>query len=630
MNLRPLSRPRAATNIARSSRALLAFAVTAGVTFQGTTFASAQDDASVESYLADLVNQATDTKNQVTTMEGEMGGLRESANKARVDLTESQKKAQEAQNQVLDARGRLKQSDKDVQEAQKRLDEIARSAYAQGGDATPVHLAAGGGDAAADTLDRASYIRMASEKQQNEVQRLDLARTQTANEESTLRDSRNSADQAVSAALDAYKAASDALASSQQKLKDIQAAYKKLVAERDAAQKRLEAARKAVDAFSNTHPQASSWDKRRVAETAADGAAKAADSQTDKPENSAATMESAAPAESAKPAESTGSTDSTESTESNDAAESAPANSTDKQNSTAEGKTEDKTPVSEDPATLPEMQDVSTDFEGSAAGDNQRQQALDGLAAAGRDAAMAGFATVNAGGSAQSAINAAANAGRQTAGNAYDAAMGVNNAGTGGTDGITGTEGGAEDTNAPQREDNAPVDAVADPIQDAVNQAQSNQDLPPSDASVDSSGTAAQQIERVIERARSQLGVTYAWGGGNYYGPTKGIRDGGVADSYGDYAKVGFDCSGLMMYAFYAAGIELQHYSGYQYTSGRQVPVSEAKRGDMLFWGPGGSNHVALYLGDGQMIEAPQSGSTVQISPVRWGGIAPYAVRMIE
>lgn len=606
MNLRPLSRPRAATNIARSSRALLAFAVTAGVTFQGTTFASAQDDASVESYLADLVNQATDTKNQVTTMEGEMGGLRESANKARVDLTESQKKAQEAQNQVLDARGRLKQSDKDVQEAQKRLNEIARSAYAQGGDATPVHLAAGGGDAAADTLDRASYIRMASEKQQNEVQRLDLARTQTANEESTLRDSRNSADQAVSAALDAYKAASEALASSQQKLKDIQAAYKKLVAERDAAQKRLEAARKAVDAFSNTHPQASSWDKRRVAETAADGAAKAADSQTVKPENSAAT------------------------TESNDAAESAPENSTDKQNSPAEGKTEDKTPASEDPATLPEMQDVSTDFEGSAAGDNQRQQALDGLAAAGRDAAMAGFATANAGGSAQSAINAAANAGRQTAGNAYDAAMGVDNAGTGGTDGITGTEGGAADTNAPQREDNAPVDAVADPVQDAVNQAQTNQDLPPSDASVDSSGTAAQQIERVIERARSQLGVTYAWGGGNYYGPTKGIRDGGVADSYGDYAKVGFDCSGLMMYAFYAVGIELQHYSGYQYTSGRQVPVSEAKRGDMLFWGPGGSNHVALYLGDGQMIEAPQSGSTVQISPVRWGGIAPYAVRLIE
>lgn len=621
MNLRPLSRPRAATNIARSSRALLAFAVTAGVTFQGTAFASAQDDASVESYLADLVNQATDTKNQVTTMEGEMGGLRESANKARVDLTESQKKAQEAQNQVLDARGRLKQSDKDVQEAQKRLDEIARSAYAQGGDATPVHLAAGGGDAAADTLDRASYIRMASEKQQNEVQRLDLARTQTANEESTLRDSRNTADQAVSAALDAYKAASEALASSQQKLKDIQAAYKKLVAERDAAQKRLEAARKAVDAFSNTHPQASSWDKRRVAEAAADGAGKAADSRAEKPENSATTTESAAPAEATKPNEPTEPTEPTESES---------ANSTEQQDATAESKTEDKTPASEDPATLPEMQDVSTDFEGSAAGDNQRQQALDGLAAAGRDAAMAGFATANAGGSVQSAISAAANAGRETAGNAYDAAMGVDNTGTGGTDGITGTEGGAADTNAPQREDNAPVDAVADPVQDAVNQAQTNQDLPPSDASVDSSGTAAQQIERVIERARSQLGVTYAWGGGNYYGPTKGIRDGGVADSYGDYAKVGFDCSGLMMYAFYAVGIELQHYSGYQYTSGRQVPVSEAKRGDMLFWGPGGSNHVALYLGDGQMIEAPQSGSTVQISPVRWGGIAPYAVRMIE
>ena len=99
-----------------------------------------------------------------------------------------------------------------------------------------------------------------------------------------------------------------------------------------------------------------------------------------------------------------------------------------------------------------------------------------------------------------------------------------------------------------------------------------------------------------------------------------------MADTHGDYNKIGFDCSGLMMYAFYSVGIELQHYSGYQYTAGKQVPSSEAKRGDMLFW-PG---HVALYLGDGKMIEAPQSGDVVKISDVRWGGMQPMAVRMIE
>lgn len=137
------------------------------------------------------------------------------------------------------------------------------------------------------------------------------------------------------------------------------------------------------------------------------------------------------------------------------------------------------------------------------------------------------------------------------------------------------------------------------------------------------------QIEKVIRRGMSQLGVPYAWGGGNVYGPTRGIHDGGVADAYGDYNKIGFDCSGLMLYAFAAVGFNLPHYSGYQYTSGTQIPVSMMRRGDMVFYGPGGSQHVALYLGDGMMLEAPQSGDVVKVSPVRWEGMTPMAVRMI-
>ncbi|NLE81608.1 MAG: C40 family peptidase [Rhodococcus sp.] len=142
--------------------------------------------------------------------------------------------------------------------------------------------------------------------------------------------------------------------------------------------------------------------------------------------------------------------------------------------------------------------------------------------------------------------------------------------------------------------------------------------------------SASEAIEIVIDRGLSQMGVTYAWGGGDENGPTKGIRDGGVADSYGDFNKVGFDCSGLMVYAFAGIGISLPHYSGYQYTAGEQVPTSEMQRGDMLFWGPSASQHVALYLGDGKMLEAPQSGSVVKISPVRWDGMTPYAVRMVS
>lgn len=138
-------------------------------------------------------------------------------------------------------------------------------------------------------------------------------------------------------------------------------------------------------------------------------------------------------------------------------------------------------------------------------------------------------------------------------------------------------------------------------------------------------------VQGVINRALSQLGEPYAWGGGNAKGPTKGIKDGGVADSFGDYRKTGFDCSGLMMYAFGAAGIGLPHYSGYQYDKGKKVPVSQAKPGDMLFWADGSDiHHVALYIGNGKMIEAPYSGGKVRISPVRYGdGLMPYAIRLL-
>ncbi|GAA4662168.1 NlpC/P60 family protein [Gordonia humi] len=138
-----------------------------------------------------------------------------------------------------------------------------------------------------------------------------------------------------------------------------------------------------------------------------------------------------------------------------------------------------------------------------------------------------------------------------------------------------------------------------------------------------------QAIELVVNRMKSQLGVTYAWGGGDANGPTLGIRDGGVADSYGDYQKVGFDCSGLMIYGFAGVGIDLPHYTGYQYTSGPQVPLSEMRRGDMIFYGPSASQHVALILGDGTMIEAPQSGDVVKISPVRTAGAMPNVVRLL-
>jgi cell wall-associated NlpC family hydrolase len=131
-----------------------------------------------------------------------------------------------------------------------------------------------------------------------------------------------------------------------------------------------------------------------------------------------------------------------------------------------------------------------------------------------------------------------------------------------------------------------------------------------------------QASEYVIKRAMSQMGVPYSWGGGTAAGPSNGIDSGS--------GTTGFDCSGLILYAFAGVGIKLPHYSGSQYNMGRQVPSSQMRRGDVIFYGPGGSQHVTLYLGQGQMLEAPYTGSNVKISPVRTSGMTPYVVRYIE
>ena len=76
---------------------------------------------------------------------------------------------------------------------------------------------------------------------------------------------------------------------------------------------------------------------------------------------------------------------------------------------------------------------------------------------------------------------------------------------------------------------------------------------------------------------------------------------------------------------------ELAHYSGAQYHAGRKVPLAGKRPGDMLFWGSSGRiHHVALYLGNEQMIEAPYSGSAVRISSVRYDGIMSYAARLLR
>ncbi|OLT42513.1 hypothetical protein BJF85_22610 [Saccharomonospora sp. CUA-673] len=124
---------------------------------------------------------------------------------------------------------------------------------------------------------------------------------------------------------------------------------------------------------------------------------------------------------------------------------------------------------------------------------------------------------------------------------------------------------------------------------------------------------ANQQAGRAIEFALGERGKPYVWGA---TGP----------DTY--------DCSGLMLRAYEAAGITIPRVSRDQYNAGAMLPVEQSQPGDLLFWAydtadPSTIHHVAMYLGDGRMVEAQQSGVPVHVRDVSWdeGGLVPQAVR---
>lgn len=118
--------------------------------------------------------------------------------------------------------------------------------------------------------------------------------------------------------------------------------------------------------------------------------------------------------------------------------------------------------------------------------------------------------------------------------------------------------------------------------------------------------------------ARRWIGTPYAWGGGTVNGPS-----GGQAP---DVGVVGFDCSGLVRYAYYqatAGQLTLPRTSQAQYnaTKSNPVAVEQLRPGDLMFWGgPTSVHHVAIYSGDGKMIEAPQSGQNIHETAIRTSG----------
>ena len=125
------------------------------------------------------------------------------------------------------------------------------------------------------------------------------------------------------------------------------------------------------------------------------------------------------------------------------------------------------------------------------------------------------------------------------------------------------------------------------------------------------SPASSQQGNVAADWALSQIGRPYQWGGAGSYT---------------------YDCSGLTMVAWAQAGVFLLHYTGYQWEEGVHVPLDDLQRGDLLFYAtdnsdPATIHHVGIYIGGGDMVDAPYTGVDVRIDSIYQPTVPIGAVR---
>ena len=124
---------------------------------------------------------------------------------------------------------------------------------------------------------------------------------------------------------------------------------------------------------------------------------------------------------------------------------------------------------------------------------------------------------------------------------------------------------------------------------------------PPSGSPSAGSTAQAPGADKALSYARAQLGKPYQWGGA---GP----------DS--------FDCSGLVMMAWDQAGIYFPHLAQDQYNLTARIPLSALIPGDLVFYGTADNvYHVGIYIGNGDMIDAPETGQNVQVQSIYWASL---------
>lgn len=521
--------------------------------------------------MGELVTAVSRAQANVDALNLDLGGLQESVNQSLVDLHDAQVKAEQARRGKDEAKRRLDEAQERVDVLRAELDELSRSQYrgASPGDAL---VAVSGKDTQRDVLDRSFFLRQRSEEKRAKLAEAEQARAEAANEEATLREASELADASEAEAKQAEANARELLDANR-------AALEASVAERDAAQSQLDSAQKDLE---QQRPA-----QAETAETPSADNAASAEAAEAAPDNAIAADPYAATLTVSK----------------GDTTYEVPEEVVD----LVRKRVSNDAPEAPEPSREVVVDAVRTVAQTSSASDIAALSSQAGLPALDSDtiakvgAVAAGIAMVG---------GVAANHGSFDSSNT-DAVELV----TAFADGLNGALGTVEQTS-----DTTETADSADSLSTVLPEVETAADVSTKAQKSVAAVSNSSQVEAVIARAQSAIGTPYVWGGGDANGPTTGVNGGSVS---------GFDCSGLVLYAFAAAGVALPHYTGYQYQRGTQIPASEAQRGDLLFWGPGGNQHVAIYLGDGTMIEAPQSGQNVTIAPVRWSGMAPNAVRLL-
>jgi cell wall-associated NlpC family hydrolase len=147
----------------------------------------------------------------------------------------------------------------------------------------------------------------------------------------------------------------------------------------------------------------------------------------------------------------------------------------------------------------------------------------------------------------------------------------------------------------PPHKDPAPSDSTPTPKPTQKPTPKPTPKPAPKPPPADPAPASGSKVDRAIAFARAQLGEPYRWGG---EGPGS------------------WDCSGLVMKAWGAAGVSFPHSASAQFSRSQRVSVGSVQRGDLVFWSNGSARsiyHVAMYLGGGKMIHAPRPGRSVEI-----------------